>query len=102
MAIVTVLFTPETLCAAMSRKAIELLGVDRINSTGLCNVKQLEDTKFNIHVASIAKVSDAIDSLKYVTLLWGQDTFLSILNGEMGLKSDLNVLLTLTVITLGI
>lgn len=78
----------------MSRKAIRTSAVDKINEALDWQCESIEDIKFNIRNAQIAKkVSDAIDSLKVCDPAVGSGHFLvSILNEIIALKSDLNVL----------
>ena len=78
----------------MSRKAIRTSAVDKINEALDWQCESIEDIKFNIRNAQIAKkVSDTIDSLKVCDPAVGSGHFLvSILNEIIALKSDLNVL----------
>ena len=87
-------YTPGNITMYMSRKAIRTSAVDKINEALDWQCESIEDIKFNIRNAQIAKkVSDAIDSLKVCDPAVGSGHFLvSILNEIIALKSDLNVL----------
>lgn len=87
-------YTPGNITMYMSRKAIRTAAVDKVNEALDWQCETIEDIKFNIRNAQIAKkVSDAIDSLKVCDPAVGSGHFLvSILNEMIALKSDLNVL----------
>lgn len=87
-------YTPGNITMFMSRKAIRTSAVDKINEALDWQCESIEDIKFNIRNAQIAKkVSDAIDSLKVCDPAVGSGHFLvSILNEIIALKSDLNIL----------
>lgn len=87
-------YTPGNITMYMSRKAIRTSAVDKINEALDWQCESIEDIKFNIRNAQIAKkVSDAIDSLKVCDPAVGSGHFLvSVLNEIIALKSDLNVL----------
>lgn len=87
-------YTPGNITMYMSRKAIRTAAVDKVNEALDWQCETIEDIKFNIRNAQIAKkVSDAIDSLKVCDPAVGSGHFLvSVLNEIIALKSDLNVL----------
>ncbi|MEQ3506785.1 DUF7149 domain-containing protein [Enterococcus cecorum] len=87
-------YTPGNITMYMSRKAIRTAAVDKVNEALAWQCETIEDIKFNIRNAQIAKkVSDAIDSLKVCDPAVGSGHFLvSVLNEIIALKSDLNVL----------
>ncbi|MGT2681901.1 DUF7149 domain-containing protein [Streptococcus porci] len=87
-------YTPGNITMYMSRKAIRTAAVDKVNEALDWQFETIEDIKFNIRNAQIAKkVSDAIDSLKVCDPAVGSGHFLvSVLNEIIALKSDLNVL----------
>nr|WP_216365950.1 TaqI-like C-terminal specificity domain-containing protein [Enterococcus cecorum] len=87
-------YTPSNITMYMSRKAIRTAAVDKVNEALDWQCETIEDIKFNIRNAQIAKkVSDAIDSLKVCDPAVGSGHFLvSVLNEIIALKSDLNVL----------
>lgn len=87
-------YTPGNITMYMSRKAIRTAAVDKVNEALDWQCETIEDIKFNIRNAQIAKkVSEAIDSLKVCDPAVGSGHFLvSVLNEIIALKSDLNVL----------
>ena len=87
-------YTPGNITMYMSRKAIRTAAVDKVNEALDWQCETIEDIKFNIRNAQIAKkVSDAIDSLKVCDPAVRSGPFLvSVLTEIIALKSDLNVL----------
>ncbi|EPD87533.1 type IIG restriction enzyme/methyltransferase [Streptococcus sp. HPH0090] len=87
-------YTPGNITMYMSRKAVRMAVVDKINDAMSWNCRSIEDVKFQIRSTEIAKkVSDIIDQIKICDPAVGSGHFLvSVLNEIIALKSDLNVL----------
>lgn len=87
-------YTPGNITMYMSRKAVRMAVVDKINDAMSWNCRSIEDVKFQIRSMEIAnKVSDIIDQIKICDPAVGSGHFLvSVLNEIIALKSDLNVL----------
>ncbi|WP_455450410.1 type IIG restriction enzyme/methyltransferase [Streptococcus salivarius] len=87
-------YTPGNITMYMSRKAVRMAVVDKINDGMSWNCRSIEDVKFQIRSMEIAnKVSDIIDQIKICDPAVGSGHFLvSVLNEIIALKSDLNVL----------
>lgn len=87
-------YTPGNITMYMSRKAVRMVVVDKINDTMSWDCKSIEDVKFQVRSMEIAKkVSDIIDQIKICDPAVGSGHFLvSVLNEIIALKSDLNVL----------
>lgn len=87
-------YTPGNITMYMSRRAVRMAVVDKVNETMSWNCESIEDMKLKVRSMEIAKkISDTIDQIKICDPAVGSGHFLvSVLNEIIALKSDLNVL----------
>lgn len=87
-------YTPGNITMYMSRRAVRMTVVDKVNETMSWNCESIEDMKLKVRSMEIAKkISDTIDQIKICDPAVGSGHFLvSVLNEIIALKSDLNVL----------
>lgn len=87
-------YTPGNITMYMSRRAVRMAVVDKVNETMSWNCESIEDLKLKVRSMEIAKkISDTIDQIKICDPAVGSGHFLvSVLNEIIALKSDLNVL----------
>lgn len=87
-------FTPGSITQYMSKKAIRMTVIERINKLLEWNCKTIDDIKIRIRDVEHAKqVSDAIDSIRICDPAVGSGHFLvAALNELIALKSELNSL----------
>lgn len=87
-------FTPGKITMYMSRRALQMTVVDKVNQELDWDTQTIEDIKFKIrNIETARKVSNIIDQLKICDPAVGSGHFLvSILNEIIALKNELNCL----------